>query len=150
MSATSSAAPAGARGGLVGGVAAAGGLGLGFAARRQLGGVAAAGGGLGLAGPDDRRGGMRVNSVGLDDFDVDQAGASDGGLELGAGEGACDAAGEGGHVGSGGVVHVGVGDDVRDGEAPAGAEHSGGLGDDLGLVGREVDDAVGDHHVDGG
>ena len=52
------------------------------------------------------------------------------------------------HVGAGRVVHVVVGDDVGDGEPAAGLEHAGGLAQDLGLVAREVDHAVGDDHVD--
>ena len=55
-----------------------------------------------------------------------------------------------GDVGARGGVHAGVGDDVRDGEAAAGLEDARGLAQDLGLVRREVDDAVGEHDVDGG
>ena len=46
------------------------------------------------------------------------------------------------------LVHTGVGDHVADGEAAAGAQHPRRLGEDGGLVGAEVDDAVADDHVD--
>jgi hypothetical protein len=61
-----------------------------------------------------------------------------------------DAAGPRSHVGFGLLVHVGVGDHVRDGEPPTGPQHPSGLGEHLGLIAREVDHAVGDHHVDAG
>jgi hypothetical protein len=42
-----------------------------------------------------------------------------------------------------------VGDDVGDAQAAAGAQDAEGLGEHGGLVDGEVDDAVGDHDVDG-
>ena len=41
-----------------------------------------------------------------------------------------------------------IGDDVADGEAAAGPQDPGRLAEDLRLVAGEVDDAVGDDHVD--
>ncbi len=64
-------------------------------------------------------------------------------------ERAGDAAGPLLHVRACRFVHVGVGDHVRDGEAPAGAQHPCGLSEHLALVGGEVDHAVRDHDVDG-
>jgi hypothetical protein len=61
-----------------------------------------------LAGADDRRPGVLVDTVCLDDLDVGQPGVGQMGRVLVAGEGAGDAAGEGGHVGAGGGVHFGV------------------------------------------
>jgi len=42
------------------------------------------------------------------------------------------------------------GDDVGQGEAPAGGQHAGGLDEDAGLVRAQVDHAVGDDHVERG
>ncbi|MPN22747.1 hypothetical protein SDC9_170130 [bioreactor metagenome] len=39
------------------------------------------------------------------------------------------------------------GDDIGDADAPAWGEDAEHLGEDGGLVGRQVDDAVGDHHA---
>ena len=87
-------------------------------------------------------------TMGLADLDVGQAGVRERLLELVARERARDAAGPLLHVGAGGLVHVGVGDHVGDREAATGPQHAR-LGEDLALVGGEVDHAVGDHHVDG-
>ena len=46
------------------------------------------------------------------------------------------------------LVHALVGDDVADGEATARPQDSGRLAEDAGLVGAQIDDAVGDDHVD--
>ena len=54
------------------------------------------------------------------DLDVLESRGAQLALELVGGQGAGDAAGPLLHVGPGGLVHVGVGDDVGDGEAPAG------------------------------
>ena len=48
------------------------------------------------------------------------------------------------HVGACGGVHPGIGDDVRDGEAPAWPQHARGLAQDARLVPGQVDHAVGD------
>ena len=53
-----------------------------------------------------------------------------------------------GHVGPGRLVHVLVGHHVGDGEAAARLQNPRGLGEHPGLVAGEVDDAVGDDHVD--
>ncbi len=68
----------------------------------------------------------------------------------GGGEGAGGAAGQPLGLGSPGRVQVLVGDDVADADAAAGAQHAEGLGQDAGLVGGQVDDAVGDDNVDAG
>ena len=81
--------------------------------------------------------------------DVGQAGVGEVAGVLVAGQRAGDAADVLRQVGARGVVHAGVGDDVGDGEAAAGLEHAGGLAQHLRLVGREVDDAVGEDDVDG-
>ena len=61
------------------------------------------------------------------DLDVVEPGGREAGRELLARQRAGDAAGPLRHVGAGRVVHVRVGDDVGDGEAPAGAQHARGL-----------------------
>jgi hypothetical protein len=63
----------------------------------------------------------------------------------GAGE-AADVVAAFGAVGRGEVVG---GDDVGDAEAPARFEDPVGLGEHGGLVGGQVDDAVGNDHIDG-
>ena len=63
---------------------------------------------------------MLVDAVRFGDLDVDEPGLGQRSVELGAGEGAGDAAGPLLHVAAGGVVHVLVGDHVGDREAPAG------------------------------
>ena len=55
-----------------------------------------------------------------------------------------------GHVRARRLVHADVGDDVADREAPTGAQDPRRLAEHRGLVGREVDHAVGDHDVDRG
>ena len=129
-----------AAGGLVGRLAAAG----------LLGGRAARGRGAvgGLCGANDRCDGRGVHAVSLGDRDVSQSGGLKSLRELIAGQRPGDATGVRLHVGAGGVVHVVVGHDVRDREPAAGLEHPGGFAQDPGLVGREVDDAVGDDDVD--
>jgi hypothetical protein len=88
-----------------------------------------------------------VDAVGFADLDVAQSGGGQRALVL-AGQGASDAAGPLLHVGAGRVVHVVVGNDVGDGEASAGSEDAGDFAQNAGLVGGEVDDAVGDDDVD--
>src|SRR4051794_17084324 len=102
---------------------------------------------LGLSRAHDRRGGVRVDAVGGPDLDVDETRGAERVGELPFGERAGDAAGPLHHVRARGVVHVGVGDDVGDREAAAGAQDTGGLAQHPGLVGGEVDDAVGDDDV---
>ena len=69
-------------------------------------------------------------------------------LEALLGQGAGDAPGPLLHVSARCLVHLGVGNDVCHGEAPAGSQDPRRLAEDRGLVGREVDHAVGDDHVD--
>ena len=102
------------------------------------------------ASSDDRGTGVGVDAVGLVDVDVDKPRSSEGLKELGAGEGAGDTTGPLLHVGSGFVVHVWVGDDVGDGESAPRPEYPGRLPEDRTLVSGQVDDAIGDHHIDGG
>ena len=91
-----------------------------------------------------------MHAVGRADLDVGQAGGGERRAELGLGQRAGDAARVGGHVRARGLVHALVGDHVGDREAPAGAQHARRLGEHALLVAREVDHAVGDHHVHGG
>ena len=84
------------------------------------------------------------------DVDLDESGLGERRLVLGAGQRAGHAAGPLLHVGARRLVHVGVGDDVGDREASAGREDARRLAQDAGLVGGEIDDAVGDDDVDAG
>src|ERR1700733_4462565 len=105
---------------------------------------------LWLPRPDDRGTGVLVYAMRLLDLDLDQARIGEHAFELGARERAGDAAGPRRNVGAGGRVEVVVGDHIGDGNAASGAEDTRGLAHDLGLVGREVDDAVGDDDIDAG
>ena len=67
---------------------------------------------------------MFVDAVRLDDVDVGQTGLAEVALVFVAGERSSDAADVLLHVGARGLVHAGIGDDVRDGEPPAGLEHA--------------------------
>jgi hypothetical protein len=53
-------------------------------------------------------------------------------------------------LGIGQMLRIGafVGGDVADAQAPAGPQDPEGFGEDACLVGREIDDAIGDDHVD--
>jgi hypothetical protein len=102
-----------------------------------------------LAGADDRRRGVCVDAVRLADLDVDEAGGGQGGLELGAREGAGDAAGPARHVGANGRIHVGIGEHVGDGDAAGRTDAAGrdqhvgaGAGAEVehGLAGAQVGD----------
>src|SRR5207237_2532590 len=68
----------------------------------------------GSAGPDDRRGGVLVDAVGLVDLDVRESRGRERVGELLACEGAGDAAGPRGHVSARGLVHVRIGAHVPD------------------------------------
>ena len=70
---------------------------------------------------------MLVDTVGVADLDVREAGGGERAAELGLGQRAGDTARPSLHVGAGGGVHVRVGDDVGDGEAAAGAQDAGGF-----------------------
>src|SRR4051812_31986993 len=84
----------------------------------------------------------------LGDLDLLESRRAQLALELLARERARDAAGPLLHVAAGCLVHVRVGDNVADREAPTGTQHPSGLAEDRRLVGRKVDHAVGDDHVD--
>ncbi len=62
-------------------------------------------------------------------------------------ERSCDAAGPGLHVPPGRLVEVRIGDDVGHGQPASRPEHPGRLREGHGLVGREIDDAVGNDNV---
>lgn len=91
-----------------------------------------------------------MDSVGLCDLDVDEAGCGESGAVLLVSERSGDAAGPARDVFACGVVHVLLGDDVGDGNAPTGAKDPGGFGEHEVLVTGEVDDAVGDDDIDTG
>src|SRR4030095_2375931 len=87
--------------------------------------------------------------VGEIDHHVGEAGGGQVGLVLGPGEGPGDAADVAAPLGPLGRAQAVLGDDVADAKSPAGLEHAEGLGEYRRLVDRQVDHAVGDHHVDG-
>jgi len=66
----------------------------------------------------------RGNAVGLCDLDVREPRVGEVAHVFVVGKRAGDAADELRDVGAGGIVHGRVGDDVGDGEAPAGAQHA--------------------------
>jgi hypothetical protein len=69
---------------------------------------------------------------------------------LTGGEGSSRAAGQAFGLGALGGVEAFGGDDVADPDPAAGAQHTERLGQHAGLVGGQVDHAVGDDHVHGG
>ena len=90
---------------------------------------------------------MLVHAVCRVNLDLRQPGRPEVARVLLGGERSGDAAGPLTHVGARRLVHVGVCDYVRHRDAPAGSQHACHLAQDLGLVGGQVDHAVGDDHV---
>ena len=88
--------------------------------------------------------------LGVDDLDVLESGGFELALVVGDADGAGDAANVGhdvvGEFGREGFLEG----DIGDGEAAAGLEDADDLLKDGGLVGGEIDDAVGDDAIDGG
>jgi hypothetical protein len=87
--------------------------------------------------------------VGRGDLDAGEPGVGESVAVLGDGQGAGDAADVVAAFGAVGLGEVVLGDDVGDAEPPARLEDSVRLGEHRGFVGGQVDDAVGDDHVDG-
>lgn len=104
----------------------------------------------GLAGVDERAGGVTVNAMGLGDGNLGQSGCGQGLLTLLRGYGAGDAADPARHVSAGVVVHVRAGYDIGDGESTTGSQDPGGFEHHDVLIGSKVDHTVGQHDVDAG
>src|SRR5436190_1627360 len=84
----------------------------------------------------------------LADLHVLEAGREQLALELLASEGTGDAARPLRHVAACRLIHVRVGQDVADRKSSAGPKHATRFAKDGRLVARQIDDAVGDEHVD--
>jgi hypothetical protein len=107
------------------------------------------GGGVGWpSGLDDGRVQPVADLMGKGHGDVGEASRRELRLVFGLGEGAGDAAHPGAPLGPILRRQLVLGDDVGDADAAAGLEDPEGLGEHRRLVGRQVDDAVGDHHID--
>ena len=97
----------------------------------------------------DFRVGVQVGAA-VDDLDMLETGGEQAAAVVVDANGSGDAANVGGDAVGDGLGQFVLESDIADGETAAGLEDAGDFAEDGGLVGREIENAVGDDAIDGG